>query len=95
MDNEKKRPRDECWEELYGSKATEASDEEERALPGEHDGLLDELLTQETTGRGRPKALCYEDISMMVVRNPSTGKDVLTMAIKFIHHKGADRKPKP
>lgn len=26
----------------------------------------------------------------MVVRHPDTGKDVLIMAIKFIHHKGSD-----
>ena len=45
--------------------------------------------------RGRPKALCYEDILLMVVRHPQTGEDVLAMSIKFIHHKGADNKPKP
>lgn len=49
----------------------------------------------ETTKRGRPKALCYEDILMMLVRHPVTGLPVLAMAIKFIHHKGADKKPKP
>lgn len=49
----------------------------------------------ETTKRGRPKALCYEDILMMLVRHPVTGLPVLAMAIKFIHHKGADKKPRP
>ena len=40
-------------------------------------------------------ALCYEDILLMVVRHPQTGEDVLAMSITFIHHKGADNKPKP
>jgi hypothetical protein len=99
VDNEKKMPKDSCWEDLYGStsKATEVSDDDdqEEKTSEEYPGLLEELLMQETAGRGRPKALCYEDISMMVVRHPSTGKDVITMAIKFIHHKGSDNKPKP
>ncbi|KND93252.1 hypothetical protein TOPH_02396 [Tolypocladium ophioglossoides CBS 100239] len=53
------------------------------------------MLYQQTMYRGRPKALCYEDICLSVVRHPQTGMDVLTMAVKFIHHKGVDRKPKP
>ncbi|KAH9237194.1 hypothetical protein K456DRAFT_51001 [Colletotrichum gloeosporioides 23] len=56
---------------------------------------LTKLLLQETVGRGRPKALCYEDIHMMIVRHPATGRAIPAMAIKFIHHKGADNKPKP
>lgn len=63
-------------------------------MPDESSGLLEELLSQETLGRGRPKALCYEDISLMVVRHPLSGKDVLTISIKFIYYKGADSKPK-
>jgi hypothetical protein len=43
----------------------------------------------------RPKALCYEDIQMMIVRHPTTGRCMPAMAIKFVHHKGADNKPKP
>ncbi|KAK3943757.1 hypothetical protein QBC46DRAFT_21328 [Diplogelasinospora grovesii] len=50
---------------------------------------------QETVGRGRPKALCHEDIQMMIVRHPVTGRCIPAMAIKFIHHKGADNKPRP
>jgi hypothetical protein len=57
--------------------------------------VREDLLCQETLGRGRPKALCYEDILLMVVRHPETGRDVLAMAVKFIHHKGADNRPKP
>lgn len=56
---------------------------------------LNKLLLQKTIKRGRPKALCYKDILLMIVRHPATGKPILAMAIKFIHHKGADNKPKP
>jgi hypothetical protein len=61
----------------------------------DNDSRLSKELSQETVARGRPKALCYEDILLMVVRHPQTGEDVLAMSIKFIHHKGADNKPKP
>ncbi|RKK27311.1 hypothetical protein BFJ66_g16710 [Fusarium oxysporum f. sp. cepae] len=45
--------------------------------------------------KGVLRALCYEDIQMMIVRRPATGRCMLAMAIKFVHHKGADNKPKP
>ncbi|KAK4172699.1 FluG domain-containing protein [Triangularia setosa] len=63
--------------------------------PDEHSRLLEEMISQECESRGRPKALCYEDILLMVVRHPKTDEDALTMSIKFVHHKGADNKPKP
>ncbi|KAJ2997766.1 hypothetical protein NUW58_g542 [Xylaria curta] len=71
------------FQQLY----TTASDENSQ--------LLESLLFQETLGRGRPKALCYEDIQMMVVRHPVTGRCIPAMAIKFVYYKGADNKPKP
>ena len=70
-------------------------DEDKDVAPDEESRRLDELLLAETTGRGRPKALCYEDISLMMVRHPTTGRAIPAMAIKFIHHKGSDNKPKP
>ncbi|KAK4227736.1 FluG domain-containing protein [Podospora fimiseda] len=63
--------------------------------PDEHSKLLEEMLLQECESRGRPKALCYEDILLMVVRHPETGEDILATSIKFVHHKGADNMPKP
>ena len=57
--------------------------------------VLSRLLLQETAQRGRPKALCYEDILLMIVRHPKTGRAIPAMAIKFVHHKGCDNKPKP
>lgn len=72
------------------------SDGEGDAEPPDKDSkLLDGLLSQETIGRGRPKALCYEDILFMIVRHPVTGRPIPAIAIKFIHHKGSDNKPKP
>lgn len=57
--------------------------------------VVEAMLAGETLGRGRPKALYYEDILLMVVRHLVTDNDVFAMAVKFIHHKGADNKPKP
>ncbi|OAQ58761.1 FluG domain-containing protein [Pochonia chlamydosporia 170] len=96
VDNEKRKPKDGSWQDIYGRKtvATEDSDDSNKDLD-EADRFLEEMLSQETEHRGRPKALCYEDIFLSIVRHPETGKDVPTMSIKFIHHKGEDRKPKP
>ncbi|EDN93943.1 predicted protein [Sclerotinia sclerotiorum 1980 UF-70] len=50
----------------------------------------EDILTREY------KALCYEDIRLWTVRNPTPGEsDLLGMEITLAHHKGADRKPKP
>ena len=44
----------------------------------------------------RYKALCYEDIQLWIVQNPTQGgRDLVAMEITLKHHKGADRKPKP
>lgn len=41
-------------------------------------------------------ALCYEDVRLLVVRNPVAGeRDVLAMEVTLAHHKGAQRRPKP
>ena len=41
-------------------------------------------------------ALCYEDVRLLVVRNPVAGeRDVLAMEVKLAHHKGHTRRPKP
>jgi hypothetical protein len=71
-----------------GARKDSAKDE----LPDE---VVEAMLASKTIVRGRPKALYYEDILLMVVRHPVTGDDVLAMAVKFIYHKGADNKPKP
>ncbi|XP_044716549.1 FluG domain-containing protein [Hirsutella rhossiliensis] len=97
VDGQRKNPKDGSIEELFGSKVVQSTDGEKELdeATDEASHQLAELLAQETTKRGRPKALCYEDIFMMIVRHPATGNSVPVMAIKFINHKGADNKPKP
>lgn len=110
VNNERRKPNDGSTRKLFGSKVVtlsnagcRAEEEEEDddggsdndTLPDEKSLRLDGLLLAETKGRGRPKALCYEDISLMIVRHPRTGRAIPAMAIRFIHHKGADNKPKP
>ena len=97
VDNEKRRPKDGTYEDLYGPKSVRIEDSGyDSDQPVDDDSrLLENMLYQETISRGRPKALCYEDVCLSVVRHPQTGMDVLTMAVKFIHHTGVDRKPKP
>ncbi|KJZ69228.1 hypothetical protein HIM_11378 [Hirsutella minnesotensis 3608] len=79
VDNEKRRPKDGTWEELYGTKVVRTEDSCQSA--DEDARLLEAMLYQETVYRGRPKALCYEDILLSIVRHPETGNDVPTMAI--------------
>ncbi|KAI0526175.1 FluG domain-containing protein [Xylaria bambusicola] len=105
VDGERKKPKDGSVEQLFGRKVVESpspssddgedNGEDRGPAPDKNSQLLESLLSQETLGRGRPKALCYEDIQMMVVRHPVTGRCIPAMAIKFVHHKGADNKPKP
>nr|ODN82566.1 hypothetical protein L203_05375 [Cryptococcus depauperatus CBS 7841] len=91
VDNEKKAPDDGTMEALFSNNTLGSC-----PLPTDDDEKqLRNLLTREATDRGRPKALCYEDIKLMIVRHPETGLDIPAMAIKFIHHKGADSKRKP
>ncbi|KAK6859008.1 hypothetical protein PG995_004861 [Apiospora arundinis] len=94
VDNETSKPLDGSWEDLFASKCSTRSNEENNHASDEFQ-LLDSILARETTDRGRPKALCYEDIRLMVVRHPETGQDIFSMAVKFIHHKGMDNNPKP
>jgi len=57
--------------------------------------LLSDMLSQAVRNHRRPKALCYEDLLLVAIRHPETGRDVLVMAVKLVHHKGKDRKPRP
>ncbi|KAK8076087.1 hypothetical protein PG994_003359 [Apiospora phragmitis] len=89
------KPSDGSYEDLFGPKRLKGPNDEDDQLPDEDSRLLEDILSHETTGRGRPKALCYEDIRLIVVRYPETGLDVFAMAMKFIHYKGEDNKLKP
>ncbi|KAK4198138.1 hypothetical protein QBC40DRAFT_230740 [Triangularia verruculosa] len=93
VDGERKSGNDRCLEELFPRHDTGSAPNDEDN--DRHFRLLEELILQERSSRGRSKALCYEDILLMMVRHPETGKDSLAMSIKLAHHKGADNKPKP
>jgi hypothetical protein len=96
VDSERKPPKDGSHEELWSHKLVEDANEGDNNITDDNESrVLEKILCRETVGRGRPKALCYEDIKLMVVRHPETRQHVFCMAIKFIHHKGADKKPKP
>ena len=41
------------------------------------------------------KALCYKDVHLWIVQNPTPGEhDLLAMEITLLYYKGANRKPK-
>ncbi|KAI1419237.1 hypothetical protein F5Y12DRAFT_720951 [Xylaria sp. FL1777] len=87
VDNEKQKPKDGSWEESFGSEPDGASLDEGDAEDSNR--VLEEILSMETVGRGRPKALCYENVSLMVVRHPETDRDVFAMAINLALDDGA------
>jgi len=93
----RKEPKDGSRNELFRGKLTvsSATDADDQVAPDKASRELDKLLSRETLSRGRTKALCYKDIDMRIVRHPESGRTIPTMAIKFVHHKGANRKPKP
>lgn len=67
----------------------------------DYDGLEESTTCRENINHPheptkRCKALCYEDIRLWIVQNPSRGeRDLLAMEVTLAHHKGADNKPKP
>ncbi|KAK9770404.1 putative FluG domain-containing protein [Seiridium cardinale] len=98
VDDEKQRPKDGSCEDLWDRR----TQVREGKYSGETGAALDKgsqvlegILTQPTKSRGPPKALCYEAVTLTVIRHPETGEDVLAMTIKLIHHKGADNNPHP
>jgi hypothetical protein len=63
---------------------------------GDDDGDDDVAMSGVDTELRQFDALCYEDVRLLVVRNPVAGeRDVLAMEVKLAHHKGAKRRPKP
>jgi hypothetical protein len=101
VDNERRKPKDGSLKELFGAKAVMLADQgggeaegDEEALDADS-GEICKLLLRKTFGCNRPKALCFEDILLMVVRNPVTGRSIPAISIKFIHYKECDNKPKP
>jgi hypothetical protein len=99
VDGERKKLKDNSMEELFGHKTSHSSfagnGADSKLSSDKKANLFKGFLTQEAIGRGRPKALYYESILIMIVRHPVTGRCIPAMAIKFIHYKGADNKPRP
>ena len=97
MNNERKRPPEVA--QIFGSAALQSlrrpADNEEDEDQDEESHLLTQMVVASNRDRGRPKALCYEDILLTVVRDTETHRDVHVLVVKLIHHKGEDRKPKP
>jgi hypothetical protein len=98
LDGERQKPKANSIKEIFGKNAIQPSSsdggEEQDNLADDRSKVLHTLLSKGTVGSGRPKALCYEDIQMMIVRHPVTRRCMPAMAIEFIHHKGAGNKPK-
>jgi len=102
----RKRPHIEAWDAVNDLDEDECVDEEEgldepnyqRQEPwdNKNDTEYDDDYFDPDTVEREYKSLCYEDIRLWIVRNPTEGeRDLLGMEITFSHHKGADRKPKP
>jgi hypothetical protein len=89
VNNERKPPKDGSLGQLFGTKIVMSA-----CAIDEDSKKLNELLIKETVKHGRPKALCYEDILMMIVCDPDTGRATPAMALKFIFHKGCDNRSK-
>ena len=63
VEKEENQPKDGCWEELFRPQY-DARQEDQSEL---------QRLLYQINRRKCTMALCYEDISLMVVRNPDTG----------------------
>jgi len=101
-----KHPRVEVWDAIDDLDEDECIDEAEgldepnyhllEPWANKNDTEYDDDYFDPDTITRQYKALCYEDIRLWIVQNPTPGeRDVLGMEITFAHHKGADRKPKP
>ncbi len=94
MDREKQADDKECLE-IFAQSVIKSIPHDEDEASNKHSRLLEEMISQEYEGRGRLKALCYEDILLMVVCYPETSEDTLAIYIRLAHYKGMDNKPKP
>ncbi|OBT74038.1 hypothetical protein VF21_07827 [Pseudogymnoascus sp. 05NY08] len=102
----RKRPHTEVWDSVDDLDEDECVDEGDGLDEPNYQGRApwdnksdseydDDYFDPDTVER-KYKSLCYEDIRLWIVRNPTPGeRDLLGMEITFSHHKGADRKPKP
>ncbi|KAK2596802.1 hypothetical protein QQS21_006131 [Conoideocrella luteorostrata] len=61
VDNERKRPEDGTWDELFADDHFGVSPEDSSETLSDSERQLENLLIREQLDRGRPKALCNEE----------------------------------
>ncbi|KAH7012294.1 FluG domain-containing protein [Microdochium trichocladiopsis] len=93
--NEKRVPNGKLRKQLFGDNGHDDDDDDDEQCLDDASKAIQKLLRQETVGRGRPKCFCYEDIRLIALRDQADGGTTFVLAMKLIHHKGEDRKPKP
>ncbi|KAK0615146.1 hypothetical protein B0T17DRAFT_541194 [Bombardia bombarda] len=77
----------------YDSDVTDATKDSQNELQAQP---LQTPAGLETGPTRLHKALCYEDLTLWIVKDPKkSGRDVLAMEVYLRYHKGADNKPKP
>ncbi|EXM13173.1 hypothetical protein FOTG_18367 [Fusarium oxysporum f. sp. vasinfectum 25433] len=84
----------------YETDTTEIGGEDKEDTPDEGDQWQGSTATPDAETEGDParltKALCYEDLTLWIVKDPRAGRrDVLAMEVALKFHKNVDRKPKP
>ncbi|RKL13865.1 hypothetical protein BFJ70_g15819 [Fusarium oxysporum] len=84
----------------YETDITQIGRQEEEETPDEGDQRQGSTATPDVETEDGPvrltKALCYEDLTLWIVKDPKAGgRDVLAMEVALKFHKNVDRKPKP
>lgn len=101
VDNKEEKIRDGPIKTLSGNTAVHSAtpgrgqDDPSGALDPDRN-VLDDFFLQEPAEHGQPKALCYEDIQMMIMRHPDTKRCIPAMTMKLTnHHRGGNNKAGP
>ncbi|KAK1974188.1 hypothetical protein LZ30DRAFT_608622, partial [Colletotrichum cereale] len=98
IDAKKQKPKDRCTDKSFRRKALGSTDSdfrEDTENVGHDNLLLKDRESLPLARRRRLKALCYKDILIIIICHLVTSQPVPAMAVKFIHYKGANNKPKP
>jgi hypothetical protein len=86
VDNKRSKPKNGSWEELYSLKTIQGEEKDDNdKIEDKNARLFEKLFCQETFGRGRPKALYYEDILLIIIYDSEIEEDISVIVIKFIH----------
>jgi hypothetical protein len=80
------------------SKPTKVKDQWDNLDSVEYDDVDDDkdAMSGVESASARCKALCYEDVRLLIVQNLVRGEqDVLAIEVTMAHHKGVDKRLKP